>query len=213
MIRLALAALLALPAGTFFRAETTGKLIGTSGADHLFAGTGPSRTIGCGGNDEISGGNDDPGDDYHDRLYGDQGPDGECPNASGNDWLHLGPGDIGFGGNGRDNYALHGLRYPERAQIDQFNLSRDHLHTVAGDRMALVDATVVNRVVRADGSVRGRLMALELRAPDYGPVEGSGHWVLVRLATGEQPTVTIPAGTAAINAPDVLAIRERVLGI
>lgn len=200
-------------AGTFFRAEESGTVRGTSGPDFIALGTGSGRGIGCGGSDHITGGNDDPGQPHEDRLYGDRGPNGECANSSGPDFLHLGPGDIGFGGLGRDTYILHGLHYGEFAQIDQFNLSRDTLLTVAGARMALVGATVVNRTRLENGAELGMLMALELRAPDYGNVEGSGHWVLVRLATGEQPMVVIPAGGTVLTAPDVERYRRKVLRI
>ena len=227
MIRALLLALaLAAPAhaDTFFRETETGTVRGGSGSDLIELGHGPGSGIGCGGRDFISGGDDrplqpwqqkpEPGDDPDDDgIYGDGGPNGECAGSSGPDILNCAGGDICFGGLGADTYIMRGLRYPEFAQIDQFNLSRDRLLTVAAERMALVDATVVNRVVMSDWSVRGRLMALELRAPDYGPVEGSGHWVLVRLATGEQPLVTIPAGGTVLNAPDVERYRRRVLGL
>jgi len=190
------------------------RIIGSTGADTLYALNGDDAVQAGDGADQVWGGNGDDelrGEDGHDLLYGDAGDD-RLYGGAGNDTLYGGSGDnmleggAGsdrlYGGSGADIFSYRGSDFDAgvRASMDII----DGFSARQGDRIALRNVDANDRTAADDsfdfiGTAAFHKVAGELR---YQVVNGDSYVMGDTNGDGSADFMIRVLGVTALKAGD-----------
>lgn len=157
--------------------RTSPLVLGTRGDDNITGGAPGQILVGGPGSDRIN-----PGLNFtRQRLYGNDGPDGQLGGANdrGVDVAALGENDVAVD---FEFYELHGLDYRVSARIDHFRLGKSHVVMPLDEDAFVFDFGAKNWRVE-DGKMHADVYRIHIKTPNTPAFrEGDGVGVIVNLA-------------------------------